>query len=485
MKSPKFFNSREADLTTGSLVPKILIFALPLVATGILQLMFNAADLIVVGQFAPNGQSDIGAIGGTGPLINLVINLFMGLSVGASVFVARYIGAGDREKTHQTVHTSIALSLLGGVICFVLGFFFARTFLTWMDTIDEYIELSTLYMKIYFIGIPASLVYNFGAAILRAAGDTFHPLLFLTIAGVANVILNLVMVIGFKRSVDGVALASAVSQIISAILVIAYLCKKGENSYRLELRKIRIYPKRLWEIIRIGVPAGLQGSLFSISNVIIQSAVNSFGLTTVASGSVASSSIEGFIYAAMNTFHHAALSFIGQNVGAGKPEKIGKITGTCMWMVSLVGISMGVLICLFGRPLLRLYIGNGTGPEVEETISYGLIRLNIIALTYFTCGMMDVFSGSLRGMGASLGPTMICLTGVCGVRILWIYTYFQSHHTLGTLFFSYPLSWILTVAAQFIYFIFLKKNILKKFRNAGTAWNAAEQTNGAKTETPV
>lgn len=251
--------NKERDLTTGPLVPKIILFALPLMATGILQLMFNAADLIIVGQFAPNGQEDIGAIGGTGPLINLVINLFIGLSVGTSVFTARYIGAGDREKTGQTVHTSMAVALIGGIVCFILGFFFARTFLSWMGTIDKFLDLSTRYMQIYFIGIPACLIYNFGSAILRAAGDTFHPLLFLTIAGVSNVILNIIMVVCFQRSVDGVAWASAVSQIISAGLVVWYLAFRTEGSYKLEFRKIRIHKARLWELIRIGVPAGVQG----------------------------------------------------------------------------------------------------------------------------------------------------------------------------------------------------------------------------------
>lgn len=457
--------NKERDLTTGHLVPRIILFALPLMATGILQLMFNATDLIIVGQFAPNGQEDIGAIGGTGPLINLIINLFIGLSVGTSVFTARYIGAGDREKTGQTVHTSMAVALIGGIVCFVLGFFFARTFLSWMGTIDEFLDLSTQYMQIYFIGIPACLIYNFGSAILRAAGDTFHPLLFLTIAGVSNVILNIIMVVCFQRSVDGVAWASAVSQIISAGLVVWYLAFRTEGSYKLEFRKIRIHKARLWELIRIGVPAGVQGALFSLSNMIIQSGVNSFNSKAVVSGSVASGSIEGFIYSAMNTFHHAALSFIGQNIGAGKPEKIGKITGTCLWMVSAVGVLLGLVACFFGEPLLRLYVGSEAAAGEGSAIYYGMIRLRIIALTYFTCGIMDVFSGSLRGMGASLGPTVICLTGVCGVRILWIYTIFrmEEFHKLNILFYSYPISWVITVMAQFILFLHLRKKILRQY----------------------
>ncbi|MBQ7847091.1 MAG: MATE family efflux transporter [Clostridia bacterium] len=427
------------------------------------QLMFNAADLIVVGRFAENGGEALAAVGGTGPLINLVINLFIGLSVGTSVFVARYIGSGEEEKTHQTVHTSMLVALIGGVICFIVGFFFSRTFLEWMGTIESVLDLSTLYMQIYFIGIPASLIYNFGAAILRASGDTVHPLIFLSIAGVANVILNLVMVLCFHRSVDGVAIASAASQIISAVLVVWYLCVRVKGACKLDLRKLRIYPARLWELIRIGIPAGIQGSLFSISNIIIQSAVNSFDSAAVVSGSVAAGSIEGFIYVAMNSFHHAALSFIGQNIGAGKAHKIGKITGTCIVLVVVVGLALGVFAWIFAEPLLKMYIGmSGDGTVTTEAIHYGMIRLQIIAITYFTCGMMDVFSGSLRGMGASLGPTLICLIGVCGIRITWIFTYFQSHHTMKTLFFSYPLSWTVTVLAQFVFFLILKRKFVKK-----------------------
>ncbi len=455
-------SSDSHDLTTGNLIPKLLSYSIPLILTGVLQLSFNTADLIVVGRLAENGDQGLAAIGGTGPLINLIINMFIGLSVGTSVFTARYIGAGDRQKTHETVHTSIFLSLIGGVICFIIGFVGARQFLTWMGTLEEVIDLSTLYLRIYFVGIPATLVYNFGAAILRAAGDTTHPLIFLTISGVVNVLLNLVTVICFHRSVDGVAFASSVSQFVAAGLVIWYLCKKANGAYKLELSKLRIYPKRLWELIKIGVPAGLQGSLFSISNIIIQSAVNSFKITAVVTGSVASGSIEGFIYTAMNAFHHSALSFIGQNIGAGKPQKIGKITGTCVAMVTAVGLSMGCLATLFGEQLLKLYINTSNGENANEAIKYGMIRLTIIALSYFTCGIMDVFSGSLRGMGASLGPTLICLTGVCGLRILWIYTVFRQFHELDVLFYSYPISWVVTIIAQFIYFLVLKKKLLRQ-----------------------
>jgi putative MATE family efflux protein len=450
------------DLTTGPLVPKIITFTIPLILTGILQLMFNAADLIVVGQFAENGESALAAVGGTGPLINLVINLFMGLSVGSSVFVARYIGSGEKEKTHQTVHTAMLVALIGGACCFLVGFFFSRTFLIWMGTIEEVLDLATLYMQIYFIGIPASLIYNFGAAILRASGDTVRPLIFLTVAGVVNVLLNLVMVLCFKRSVDGVAIASAASQIISAALVVWYLCVKVDGPCKLFLRKLRIYPQRLWELIRIGIPAGVQGSMFSISNIIIQSAVNSFDLAPVVSGSVAAGSIEGFIYVAMNSFHHASLSFNGQNIGAGKPEKCGKITATCSFLVVAVGLLLGCIGFFFAEPLLKLYLGMNGDEAVSEAIFYGAQRLRIIAMTYFLCGLMDVFSGSLRGMGASLGPTIICLIGVCGIRITWIFTYFQSHHTIPTLFFSYPLSWTITVLAQLIYFIWLWRKLVRR-----------------------
>ena len=456
--------NRSKDLTTGPLIPKIILFALPLIATGVLQLMFNAADLIVVGRFSPNGETDLGAVGGTAPLINLIVNLFMGLSVGTAVWTARYIGAKDEEKTSQTVHTSIAVALIGGVVCFAIGFTFAREFLSMMGTIDEYIDLSTLYMRIYFIGIPAMLIYNFGAAILRAAGDTFHPLLFLTISGAVNVVLNLVMVLVFRRSVDGVAIASSVSQIISAALVVWYLMKRMDGGCRLYLRKIRIYKDRLMELMRIGVLAGVQGALFSISNIIIQSAVNSFNNAAVVTGSVASGSIEGFIYVAMNSFHHAALSFIGQHIGAGKVEKVKTIAIHCLWMVVAVGVLIGVVVWLFGRPLLRLYVGNDTDEVTETVLNYGMIRMAMISLTYFTCGVQDVFNGILRGMGYSFAPTMICLVGVCGVRILWIYTYFQAHHEFSVLFFSYPLSWVLTSVVQLFCFIFLYRKMMARHR---------------------
>lgn len=458
----KLFSNKGMDLTTGPLIPKIITFTIPLILTGILQLMFNAADLIVVGQFAEGGDEALAAVGGTGPLINLVINLFMGLSVGSSVFVARYIGSNEKEKTHQTVHTAMLVALIGGIICFAVGFFFSRTFLTWMGTIEEVLDLSTLYMQIYFVGIPASLIYNFGAAILRASGDTVRPLIFLTIAGVINVILNLVMVLCFHRSVDGVAIASAVSQFVSAALVVWYLCVKVDGPCKLHLKKLRIYPQRLWELIRIGIPAGVQGSLFSISNIIIQSSVNSFDLAPVVSGSVAAGSIEGFIYVAMNSFHHAALSFCGQNLGAGNAKKCGKITATCAGLVVVVGLALGLLAFFFAEPLLGLYLGMNGEEGVGEAIFYGVQRLQIIAMTYFLCGLMDVFSGSLRGMGASLGPTVICLIGVCGIRITWIFTYFQSHHTIPTLFFSYPLSWTITVLAQLVYFIWLWRKLMRK-----------------------
>ena len=438
--------NKERDLTTGPLVPKIILFALPLMATGILQLMFNAADLIIVGQFAPNGQEDIGAIGGTGPLINLVINLFIGLSVGTSVLTARYIGAGDREKTGQTVHTSMAVALIGGIVCFILGFFFARTFLSWMGTIDKFLDsVHPVYADLFYRHSGVShLQFRLGHP---SGGGRYLPSVALSdhCRGFqCDTEYHHGGMLPKERGRGGLGFRRF--QIISAGLVVWYLAFRTEGSYKLEFRKIRIHKARLWELIRIGVPAGVQGALYSLSNIIIQSGVNSFNSKAVVSGSVASSSIDSFIYSAMTTFNHAALSFIGQNIGAGKPEKIGKITGTCLWMVSAVGILLGLVTCFFGEPLLRLYVGSEAAAGEGSAIYYGMIRLRIITLTYFTCGIMEVFSGSLRGMGASLGPTVICLTGVCGIRILWIYTIFrmEEFHKLNILFYSYPVSWVIT-----------------------------------------
>ncbi len=442
------FKSQEMDLTSGSLLPKILLYTIPLILSGVLQLLFNAADLVVVGHFS--GETALAAVGATGALINLIVNVFLGLSVGAASGTALNYGAKNEKGVHRTVHTAMSISLVGGVAVLIIGLLFSRTFLDWMDTPDTVLDAAALYMKIYFLGAPAMMIYNFGAAILRSVGDTTRPLAFLSIAGVVNVILNLILAGVFKMGVVGVAVATAVSQVISAVLVVLHLMKTP-NNYRLQLTKLRFYRRELVTILRIGLPAGLQGSVFAISNVVIQSSVNSFGELAM-SGSTASGNIEGFIYIAMNSFHHTALAFTAQNLGAGNLKKLKKIFGMCLLLVSATGLLFGGAAYLFSKDLLGIYI-----KKSEVAMTFGVERLEIIALTYFLCGMMDVMSGVLRGMGASFIPMIICLLGACGTRILWVNTVFamEGNHSFPVLFRSYPLSWLLTVAAQMIFYVYL------------------------------
>lgn len=424
----------EIDMCNGPLLGKILIFYVPLMLSGILQLLFNAADVAVVGNFA--GKESLAAVGSTGSLTNLIVNLFIGLSVGVNVLVARFYGSGQMGELKETVQTAVATALASGVLLVFVGFFIARPALAWMDTPDDVINHSVLYMRIYFGGMPFMMVYNFGSAVLRAVGDTRRPLYYLSIAGVVNVVLNLIFVIVFSMGVAGVATATVASQAISAVLVVRCLVK-SDSEYRLVLEGIRIAPDKLKRMIQIGVPAGMQGALFSISNVLIQSSVNSFG-STVMAGNTAGSNIEGFVYTSMNAFHQAAISFCGQNYGAMKYRRVGKILLICQGLVIGVGVLMGSAAYLCGGVLLKIYT-----PEIE-TIQYGLLRMKYICLPYFLCGMMDVMVGVLRGMGYAIMPMLVSLTGACLFRVVWIYTIFQSYHTLPCLYISYPISWALT-----------------------------------------
>ena len=444
----KLFKNKEMDLTSGPLLPKILLYTVPLILSGVLQLLFNAADLVVVGHFS--GEEALAAVGATGALINLIINVFLGLSVGAASSTALHYGAKNDKGVHRTVHTAMALSLIGGFAVLLIGLVFSRTFLIWMDTPDTVLDSAALYMKIYFIGAPAMMIYNFGSAILRSVGDTTRPLIYLTIAGIVNVLLNLVLAGVFLMGVAGVAIATAVSQAISAVLVIRHLMK-SHASYRLEIQKINFYRAELGRILRIGLPAGVQGSVFAISNVVIQSSVNSFGHLAM-SGSTASGNIEGFIYIAMNSFHHTALAFTAQNLGAGNLAKLKRIFWMCLGLVSATGFIFGGVAYIFSDNLLGIYIN-----QSEIALAFGTERLQIIALTYFICGMMDVMSGILRGMGSSFIPMLICLLGACGTRVLWVNTVFamEGNHTFTVLFRSYPVSWILTVVAQLIFYVYL------------------------------
>jgi len=429
------------DLTECRLLPGIWRYTLPIVLTGILQLLFNAADLVVVGQAC--GSISVAAVGATTAIINLLVNLFIGVSVGAGVTVAHALGADHAEDVRRTVHTAIPAALVSGVLLTAAGVLCSRQFLSWMGTPDDVIGLSAVYMQIYFCGTVPSMLYNFGAAILRAAGDTKSPLLYLTAAGVINVILNLFFVIVLRMDVAGVALATIISQAISAALVIRALMRRTD-ACRLSWRKLRFHRTQLVKIIRIGLPAGIQNSLFSISNVLIQSSINSFSSVAM-SGNAAAQNIEGFVYITMNSFHQTALNFTGQNYGSGKYERMAKIERICLCSVFAVGLVLGAAAYAFAKPLLHIYI-----TDSEEAVGYGVTRLAFICLPYFLCGLMDVTTGLIRGMGSSVPPMLICVLGVCGVRILWIYTVFRmpAFHTLQSLYLSYAISWLLTFLCE-------------------------------------
>lgn len=442
----------EIDMCNGPLLGKIMIFYVPLMLSGVLQLLFNAADIAVVGHFA--GNEALAAVGSTGALTNLIVNLFMGLSVGANVLVARYYGAEQLKELREMVQTAVATAVISGIILIFVGFFASRPALALMGTPDDVIRHSVLYMRIYFVGMPFMMTYNFGSAVLRAVGDTKRPLYYLLIAGIVNVVLNLVFVIVFSMGVAGVATATVISQAISAVLVIRCLIRT-DGVYKLELKGLKIVPDKLIRMFQIGLPAGVQGSLFSISNVLIQSSVNSFGSIAMA-GNTAGSNIEGFVYTSMNAFYQSAISFCGQNYGAMKYKRVGKVLIICEALVILVGLLMGNAAYFFAGHLLKIY---STDPEV---ISYGILRMRYICVLYFLCGMMDVMVGALRGMGYSVMPMLVSLTGACLLRIVWIYTIFQQIRTLPCLYFSYPLSWAMTFLAHLICFAVVYRKLLKK-----------------------
>ena len=432
----------------GPLLSGIILYTIPIILTSILQLLFNAADLVVVGRFC--GSVSVAAVGATNSLTNLLVNFFIGLSVGAGVGVAHGLGSRENTVVHRTIHTAIPTALLCGIFLTVVGVSFSPTFLTWMGTPERVLPLSAVYMKIYFSGVTFTMLYNFCAAILRAAGDTRSPLIYLSLAGVINVVLNLVFVIALNMNVAGVALATVISQGISAVLVTLALLRR-QDSCRLELGKMRFYGAQLKKMLVIGLPAGIQSSLFSISNVLIQSSVNSFGDVFV-SGNAASANLEGFVYASQNAFHQTALNYIGQNVGARQYNRIKKILWICLGCVCVTGILLGAAMYAMGPVLLSFYI-----TDSQQAISYGLLRLAMICLPYFLCGMMDVSTGALRGLGASFVPMLISILGVCAFRVFWIFTIFQipGFHTPQCLFLSYPISWTVTFACQLSAFLYL------------------------------
>lgn len=441
----------EIDMCSGALTPKMLAFAAPLMLTGILQLLYNAADIIVVGRFA--GKEALAAVGSTGALVNLLVNIFMGLSVGASVAVSNAYGAGDFDAIEETVHTAISIAAISGLFISIIGILFAKPLLSLMGTPTDVIDGSTLYLRIFFVGMPANMLYNFGSAILRAIGDTRRPLYFLTIAGVFNIILNLVFVIKFDMSVAGVALATVIAQCISMILVLRCLLL-SDGAIRLSFKKLHIHKDKLVTIAKVGLPAGVQGSLFSISNVLIQSSINSFGSIAMA-GNAAASNLEGFVYTCMNSIYQTDITFSSQNMGAKQYKRVRKVLFHCIGIVSAIGIIMGVSVTIFGNSLLRLY---NDDPQV---IAYGIERLMYVCLPYFLCGIMDVMVGQMRGIGYSVLPMIVSLTGACAFRILWIYTIFAQYRYPAVLYLSYPASWALTALIHIITYLVIVRKLPK------------------------
>lgn len=441
----------EMDMCSGSILKKMLVFTLPLMCSSILQLLFNAADIIVVGRFA--GDNSLAAVGSNTSLISLLTNFFLGLSVGGNVLAAHYYGAKKEQDLRETVHTAMLLSLFSGIILTLVGCFGARQILIWMQTPEEVLPLAVVYLRIYFLGMTATMIYNFGSAILRAVGDTKRPLYYLSFAGIINVGLNLLFVIVFKMDVAGVATATVISQCISAFLV-ALCMMKEQSAIRLEVKKLHIHKDKFLKIIQVGLPAGFQGIVFSVSNVIIQSSINSFGAVTVA-GNSAAANIEGFVYVAMNAFHQAAISFTSQNAGAAKYERINRILYTAELCVIIVGVVLGNAAILWGYPLLGMYTQS---PAVAEA---GMIRLKIVSRTYALCGMMDVMVGSLRGLGYSVMPMIVSLIGACGLRLLWIFTFFrmEQFHTVSSLYMTYPVSWLITFATHVICFVIVRRKL--------------------------
>ena len=440
------------DMTKGPLLGKMITFALPLMASGVLQLLFNAADTAVVGRFT--GQQALAAVGSNGPLINLIVTLFMGLSVGTNVLTAQYLGSGRKKDLSETVHTSIVASAVFGLILVGLGFLLARPMLNMMGSPEDVIDLAELYIKIYFTGMPMLMVYNYGSAVLRAAGDTKRPLIFMMISGVINVGLNLLLVIVFKLGVAGVAIATVVSETVSAVLVLSCLIKsKGDWGFR--WKEARITWSKLGRMTRIGLPAGFQGASFAISNMLIQSSINSFGSVTMA-GNAAAANIEGFCYVAMDAFSQAAISFTGQNYGAREFKRVDKILIYTLILGTSSGILFGGAAYLLGRPLLGIF---STDPAV---IDVGMLRMGIICLTQFTSIWMGTPSNVCRAMNRSFFPMLNTVVCVCVFRIIWILTVFTIDRSLTILYLSYPISWILAAVIGTIYFLTVRKKVRRE-----------------------
>jgi len=447
----------DVDMIHGPLLKNVLVYTIPIILTSLLQLLFNAADLIIVSRYSEIKSIAMAAVSATGSITTLIVNMFIGLSVGGGVRVAHAFGAQDSEESHKTVHTAMLFAVLSGIFVTFVGMTFCETFLTWMGTPDTVLLLSATYMRFYFAGAISMMVYNFGASILRAVGDSKRPLYFLAIAGVLNVLLNLIFVVVFKMDVDGVALATTISQTVSAALVVLALMHR-DDACRLFIKDLRIHKEQFLKMLKIGIPAGIQGSIFSISNVIIQSSINSFGDIAMR-GNGAASNIEGFVWDIMNAFQQTALNFIGQNMGAKNYDRLRKIMWTCLGCVTVAGLVFGNAAYLAGDKLLGIYI-----TDMPEAIPYGLLRMSFLAAPYFLCGTMDVMTGALRGAGRSVSAMMITIAGVVGIRIVWIFTIFQipQFHTLRSLYFSYPISWAVTLIIEFVYFMVVTGKLKKQ-----------------------
>ncbi len=442
------------DMVNGSIFKSVVAFVIPLILGNILQLLYNAADIIVVSRYA--GSKAMASVGATGSLCSLIISLFIGLTAGASVVVSRCYGARDEKGVHKAVHTSIAIGIVAGIIASTIGVLCSGYFLRLMGTPEgEVLDGAVLYMKIYFIGVPAALIYNFGASILRATGDTRRPLYILAFSGIVNVVLNLIFVICLNMSVDGVAIATAVSNYISAILVVCILVR-ADGVHRLNLKKLKFYKNELVSIVKIGLPAGVQSSLFAVANTLIQSSVNTFGTAAIA-GAAASGNIEGFVYTAMNAFYQAAITGVSQNYGAKNEKGLRKTVKVCAASVAVVGFSLGLATVIFARPLLGIYI-----VDSQEAIDFGLTRMLFVGLPYFLCGIMEVQAGQLRGLGYSTTAMINSLVGACGFRILWIMLVLPLNHTPEILFLCWPISWILVIIMHFVCYKAVKKKALAK-----------------------
>ncbi len=466
---------KEMDMTSGNLLKKLFLFSLPIILSGELQLLYNAADLIVCGKFG--SKYSVGAISETGALINLIIQLFLGLSVGANVLMSRCFGANLQEKGQRIAYTSMIMSVIIGVVIGVFGAFCSGYFLVWMSAPEAIIGLSTQYLRIYFIGVPFSLIYNFGASLLRAVGDTRRPFYFLAVAGIFNVGFNLIFVIVFKMDVAGVALGTILSQAISAGCIVVCLVR-NKGFFKFSFKEMRFYKHEAIEIARVGLPAGLQGAIFSLSNVLIQSSVNDFGADTV-NGNGAASSIEGFVYVTMNSVAQGCVAFVSANYGAGNMKNIKKSVLYSTLFVCIFGILFGGLVTVLAKPLLSVYIRSSGGIVAEEALEAGYSRLIVICLTYFLCGLMDVMAYAIRGIGYSLLPTIVSMIGACGLRILWIYTVFEieAMHTLQGLAISYPVSWLLTFAVNLLIFILLYKRKKRYFSQVKETVETVEEKN--------